>query len=283
LEDAYSQLAMSGKFRDSTGNPKQDFETNLRLELFRNQGRSLVITTPYKEDGELSTGSRNVVYQGPLNAYRLKRVDGAYIVEYWGDDPKQVSNDLGMYWAYTSVPIQVYGVSVREMIDSPGFTLKDAKRIQTESGERIRFDYRYQKDPAKPSFREGWWTVDPGLGWVVREYEFSGSGIYAQAPVIGSQEYKKNVSGGVPALAKAQFSWKPEGSWVERSFEVEECLLGSCPDEPFRLSTYGLGHLDPDHNAWSWSWPLLFVIMAVACLILGLTFRHLAGKRKAAQ
>jgi hypothetical protein len=253
------------------------------VELYRKSGQVLVRAIPYGESGELSASSGRVVYQGPSNAYRLKKQADAYAVDYWGDDPRRVEMDLMMYESYTSSPFQVYGVSVRKMLDSPGFTLKEAKRVTTEDGERVRFEFRYQEDPSKPSFREGWWTVDPALGWVVREYEFSGDGIYAQAPVIGSQEYSKSASGGVPALAKAQFSWNPEGSRSERSFEVEECLLGSCPDEPFRLATYGLGHLDPDHNAWSWSWPLLFVIMAVACLILGLTFRHLAGRRKAAQ
>ncbi len=141
-----------------------------------------------------------------------------------------------------------------KLVNSSNFAIKQITQV-SEAGSsllNIEFEYANSRDAKEPKL-EGWFRLDPGLGWVIRSYNYKRrysilkgkkAGQESVSRVEGWTTYKSEKGKPVPAEIQMKVT-APNGNLRrEEHFTISKFLLESAPPGDFSLAAFGLGDLE---------------------------------------
>lgn len=225
-----------------------------RSVYYSRDGHSILIRMRKAESqGAVSEAGETIIAQNKRECFKLSRKteESPYIVQYFGKDRRPIEHDLQRFaMSFAEAPYTLHTLSIREMLSSPDFTLKDVIPGASDR-EPVRIVFRY--DPTDPERRQnrfsGWWSAAPRDGWRLTEFDIDVWSGRQKGKMRGSVRYGE-PSGDIPIPQHVEVTYT-FGDYVQKHvFDFDHFALDADPESSFTLAAFGLGSLEgPSHGS----------------------------------
>ena len=281
-ERILGHVVAQGSFQSVSTQPKKptgEYSVNLKISTSQQKVR-IDITSPDSPGWEssivsdssstfaVSRGAETAPYR--LDEYRDKKDVNAY---------EHLARRYG--GSILKCPIYLGPISLRDLIESPGFVVDKLTRSVEGGDEMIRVDFT-KPASADTVGLKGWFALSGHDDWGVREFEHSSStkGLIYRGK--GSVQYRRSgTSHSVPEGWHYQsYESRPSGKYkTDRDFTFMLYEFAEVPDSVFQPESFGLGNFALNPRSAPSLVAVLFGV-AIALLSLGILLRWTSRRLK---
>jgi len=236
LENFYGRVCIQGKgsYRAERAKPTKRL-IDYTLD-FRRKRDSMRLVREVTSDTWQPAQTRGLV-STPRLSFSVVRHSGTgdYALESLSPGPSGQADQIRFDALLCFSPYSLGDSSVRDLLKSPAFAIKDASRVACAGRECVKITF---ERTASRGFVSGWMIVDPQAGWVLRERE-----VTSQDPPFTARttvEYEGQQDG-IPLLRGARLAFEYGGVATEiHELKVDKLTVEDVPDEEFTLAAFGI-------------------------------------------
>ncbi len=153
-----------------------------------------------------------------------------------------------------------------EMVDRGDLHVLGADLQDGNNLVRVRFNIEKEKD-TPCVVKDGWFSVDPSIHWLIREYEVTTSGAYKR--LRGVNEYDVHNTG-LPVLKRRSMKYAADdpSTSCDWTTTLVEFSFTPPPKNEFLLTAYGLPEPPATHGNRRMTYVIVLNVLVLIALIL---------------
>ncbi len=144
-------------------------------------------------------------------------------------------------------------VGFAELVRSPDFKILEVSRNMDAGADIAKVSFRFSPTVKGKNPLEGWFRLDLGMNWVIRDYEFESRGTTTSSPDGSARNWSVRTNGfvsyrlvdGKPAPTENEIRMRHDrrGETIV-NYKISKFVFGSTPPEDFTLAAFGLDDYD---------------------------------------
>jgi hypothetical protein len=139
-----------------------------------------------------------------------------------------------------------------EVVNSPEFTIPKVEKGRDSASSTLKIHFQFRPGNRKRPRISGWVSVDPNLGWVIRNCEYETQDLQLDnAPIfsnVGSVTYREDGKRAIPI--DINYTTRIDGRTRSTvHYKISRFTFGETPRAEFALAAFGLGDIATVHES----------------------------------